>query len=622
MIMASWGLNHLYVTVFFFNFSHSMVIPALTDITMNALCPGEDECSFAIYLTGLQQAIIGMGSLVMMPLIGNLSDQYGRKSLLTIPMMLAIFPTVILAYSREEGFFYTYFVLKTLTSMMCEGSVIFLALAYVADNVAEQRRASAFGILSGISSCSFVSGNLLTRFLPSITSIFQISAAMAMVSVVYMRVFLPESNMNAPVIDITSEKVTTNECLIEKRNVNNRRTVPCLRDSFSLLKSSWTFSQAAIVAFFNMLGDLGMLSALLYYLKAEFHFDKDQFADLLIIHGIAGIISQMILMPLLTKIMKEEQLLAIGLAFNCIHICLLAVAWSSWVVYLASTLQILSVFAGPSLRSIVSKQVGPTEQGKAQGCITGLCSFAGFISPLIFSPLTALFLSDHAPFQFPGFSLMCAAFTVMIAFVQSIMIKSPIINSETNEDDMVAFIFQHPYPSQPKTSTSISMASVISSAISIPSFSGLKAVATRAVPAATIKVAATSPKLSVKSSLKEAAIAAVAVSASALLASNALAIEILLGDNDGGLAFEPATFSVASGEKIVFKNNRGFPHNVVFDEDEIPAGVDAAKISMGEDDYLNAGGEEYSVTLTEKGTYSFYCAPHQGAGMVGKVTVT
>ncbi|KAM0062785.1 putative Blue (type 1) copper binding protein [Helianthus debilis subsp. tardiflorus] len=168
------------------------------------------------------------------------------------------------------------------------------------------------------------------------------------------------------------------------------------------------------------------------------------------------------------------------------------------------------------------------------------------------------------------------------------------------------------------------MASVISSAVSVPSFTGLKAVATRANTAATnvVKVAAAGPKLSVKASLKEAAITAVAVSASALLASNALAFDVLLGDNDGGLAFEPATFSVPAGEKIVFKNNRGFPHNVVFDEDEIPAGVDAAKISMGEDDYLNAGGEEYSVTLTEKGTYSFYCAPHQGAGMVGKVTVT
>ncbi|KAI3757237.1 hypothetical protein L6452_04771 [Arctium lappa] len=424
---TSWGLNHLFLTVFLFNFANFMVVPAMTDVSMAAICPGEDECSFAIYLTGVQQAIIGMGSLILMPLIGNLSDHYGRKLLLTFPMMLGILPAVILAYSRERNFFYAYYVLKTLTSMACEGTVLCLALAYVADNVPEQRRASAFGILSGVSSCSFVFGNLLTRFLPSTASVFQVSAAVAMVSVVYMRIFLPESNMEAAVMAVSSKEEATNECLLEKASINNRRplrTTPSLHDSISMLKSSWTFSQAAIVAFFSMLGELGLFSALLYYLKAEFHFDKDQFADLLIINGIAGIISQMILMPMLARVINEEKLLVIGLAFNCMHIFLYAVAWTSWVVYLAATLQILAVFAGPSLRSIVSKQVGPTEQGKAQGCITGLCSFAGIISPLVFSPLTALFLSDHAPFQFPGFSIMCAGFTVMIAFIQSIMIRA------------------------------------------------------------------------------------------------------------------------------------------------------------------------------------------------------
>lgn len=136
-----------------------------------------------------------------------------------------------------------------------------------------------------------------------------------------------------------------------------------------------------------------------------------------------------------------------------------------------------------------------------------------------------------------------------------------------------------------------------------------------------VKSLNTTSKLSVKSSLKDATIASVAFAASALLASNALAAEVLLGDEDGGLNFVPKTLTVPAGEKIVFKNNKAFPHNVVFDEDEIPAGVDASKISMDEQDLLNAPGELYSVTLTEKGTYSFYCSPRQGAGMVGKITV-
>ncbi|KAJ0959706.1 hypothetical protein J5N97_000629 [Dioscorea zingiberensis] len=100
-----------------------------------------------------------------------------------------------------------------------------------------------------------------------------------------------------------------------------------------------------------------------------------------------------------------------------------------------------------------------------------------------------------------------------------------------------------------------------------------------------------------------------------------MALDVLLGGSDGSLAFVPDSFSVPAGEKIVFKNNAGFPHNVIFDEDAVPAGVNADSISMKEEDLLNAPGETYSVVLSEKGTYTFYCSPHQGAGMVGKVTV-
>ncbi|KAH7847034.1 hypothetical protein Vadar_021118 [Vaccinium darrowii] len=167
------------------------------------------------------------------------------------------------------------------------------------------------------------------------------------------------------------------------------------------------------------------------------------------------------------------------------------------------------------------------------------------------------------------------------------------------------------------------MATVTSSAVTIPSLTTLKTSSKRTITAAAAKVPAVAafPKLTIKASLKQVGAAVVATAAGAMLAGNAMAIEVNLGSSDGNLVFEPKTFSVAPGEKIVFKNNAGFPHNVVFDEDEVPPGVDAGKISMSEEDLLNGPGEVYSVTLTEKGTYSFYCSPHQGAGMVGKVTV-
>ncbi|GMH04645.1 hypothetical protein Nepgr_006485 [Nepenthes gracilis] len=143
------------------------------------------------------------------------------------------------------------------------------------------------------------------------------------------------------------------------------------------------------------------------------------------------------------------------------------------------------------------------------------------------------------------------------------------------------------------------MATVTSSAVAIPSFTGLKAAGV--VKVTTSAKVAAAPRIGVKASLKQVGAAVVATAASVMMASNAMAVEVLLGGDDGSLAFVPGNFTVSAGEKIVFKNNAGFPHNVVFDEDEVPAGVNAATISMSEEDLLNAPGETYSVTLTEKG---------------------
>ncbi|KAK2665642.1 hypothetical protein Ddye_004216 [Dipteronia dyeriana] len=444
-------LSHLLVTVFLSVFSSFMVIPAITDVTMTALCPGKDECSLAIYLTGFQQAMIGLGTLVMMPVIGNLSDQYGRKSFLTLPLTLSIVPLAILAYSRTTNFFYAYFLFRTLTAMVCEGSVNCLALAYVADTIPEGQRGSAFGILSGICSAAFVFGTLVTRFI-STTATFQVATLVSMLAAVYMRVFLKESvriddhSLSQPIIkkeDPDFNNVDQNDDdqddQAKKISTSLYKKIPSLSDLTCLIKSSTTFSQAAVVAFFNSLAEGGMQASTLYFLKARFHFNKDQFADLMLISGLAATVSQLLFMPLLTPIIGEKKLLSIGLFVGCTNMFLYSISWSAWVPYALSLSSVFVFFAIPALRSIASKLVGSNEQGKVQGCISGISSFANIISPLIFSPLTALFLSDKAPFNFPGFSILGIGLATMIAFIQSLMIRDISSTSKSqNQYSMVA----------------------------------------------------------------------------------------------------------------------------------------------------------------------------------------
>eukprot|EP00894_Picocystis_sp_ML_P000454 jgi/Pico_ML_1/50971/g2085.t1 len=111
-----------------------------------------------------------------------------------------------------------------------------------------------------------------------------------------------------------------------------------------------------------------------------------------------------------------------------------------------------------------------------------------------------------------------------------------------------------------------------------------------------------------------------AAAASMLVAASAMAdVTVKLGDDSGSLVFEPADITVAKGEKVTFVNNKGFPHNVVYDEDAVPDGVDADKISH--EDYLNAPGETVTNVFDVPGVYEGYCEPHQGAGMAFKITV-
>ncbi|KAL4440020.1 hypothetical protein ABPG75_003021 [Micractinium tetrahymenae] len=107
--------------------------------------------------------------------------------------------------------------------------------------------------------------------------------------------------------------------------------------------------------------------------------------------------------------------------------------------------------------------------------------------------------------------------------------------------------------------------------------------------------------------------------ASLALALSANAATVKLGADNGALVFEPASLTISKGESVTFVNNAGFPHNVVFDEDDVPSGVNAEAISH--EDYLNAPGESFSVTFDTAGSYGYYCEPHQGAGMAGKITV-
>lgn len=100
--------------------------------------------------------------------------------------------------------------------------------------------------------------------------------------------------------------------------------------------------------------------------------------------------------------------------------------------------------------------------------------------------------------------------------------------------------------------------------------------------------------------------------------------QVKLGSDKGMLQFQPAKLTVKPGDTIEWVNNKVPPHNVVFDNAQNPAkSADLAK-GLSHKQLLMTPGQSVKTTIPSDapaGDYSFYCEPHRGAGMVGKITV-
>jgi len=94
---------------------------------------------------------------------------------------------------------------------------------------------------------------------------------------------------------------------------------------------------------------------------------------------------------------------------------------------------------------------------------------------------------------------------------------------------------------------------------------------------------------------------------------------VKMGSDNGQLVFVPDEIKICKGDTVTWVNNKGGPHNVVFDEEAVPDGVDVESISM--DGQLGEVGETYSKKFDKAGTYGYFCEPHRGAGMNANLIV-
>lgn len=86
---------------------------------------------------------------------------------------------------------------------------------------------------------------------------------------------------------------------------------------------------------------------------------------------------------------------------------------------------------------------------------------------------------------------------------------------------------------------------------------------------------------------------------------------VKMGGDQGQLAFVPKVLKIKAGDTVKWVNNKAFPHNVVFEGHD----------ELSHKKLMQKPKQEVASTFTEVGEYTYYCTPHRGAGMVGKIIV-
>ncbi|XP_027364409.1 hippocampus abundant transcript-like protein 1 [Abrus precatorius] len=408
-------LLHLLLPLSIHWVAEEMTVSVLVDVTTSALCPGESTCSKAIYINGLQQTIAGIFKMVVLPLLGQLSDEHGRKPLLLITMSTTIISFALLAWHQSEEFVYAYYVLRTISYIISQGSIFCISVAYVADVVNESKRAIVFSWMTGLLSASHVLGDVLARFLPE-NYIFVVSIALLIFCLVYMKFFLVETVVQAP------RKNRESGCWAKIVDVLQQRYKSMKRAAEGVIFSP-TLRGMALVSFFYELGMSGISSVLLYYLKAVFGFNKNQFSELLMMVGIGSIFSQMLLLPILNPLVGEKVILCSALLASIAYAWLYGLAWAPWVPYLSASFGTIYILVKPSTYAIISNASSSANQGKTQTFIAGTQSISDLLSPIAMSPLTSWFLSTNAPFECKGFSIICASISMIISFCFACALK-------------------------------------------------------------------------------------------------------------------------------------------------------------------------------------------------------
>jgi DHA1 family tetracycline resistance protein-like MFS transporter len=329
---------------------------------------------------GLFVAAYAFMQFVFAPVLGSLSDRYGRRSVLLVSLLGSALNYVLLALVPS---LWLMFVARLIAGIT--GASVTTANAYIADVTPPDRRAQAFGLLGAAFGIGFIIGPALGGILGAISprAPFWGAALLTAINLLYGFFVLPES--------LPAER---------RRAFSWLRANPI--GALGALGRLPVVTLMAVTLFLTNFAQRGLETT--WVLANSFRFGwgpLENGLSLAFVGLMVGTVQGGLIRRIVPRLGEWRSLVA-GLALTAVAFLLYGLAPAGWTIYLIAVLSGLGSIAGPSAQAIVSQQVPPNQQGETQGALTSLASLTSVIAPLLAGGVLSYFTSDEAPAVIPG----------------------------------------------------------------------------------------------------------------------------------------------------------------------------------------------------------------------------
>ncbi len=368
-----------------------MIIPVFPRLIEGFL---HGNTATAAQMLGLFGTIFAAMQFFCSPIVGSLSDRFGRRPVVLLSNFGLGLDYLLMAWAPTLSWLFLGRIISGLTS-----SSIPTAMAYMADVTPREKRAAAFGILNAAFGIGFVLGPAVGGLLGNINPRlpFWVAACLSLVNGLYGLFVLPESLSHQ-----------------NRSPFSWKRANPV--GSLSLLKRGYMLAIAAVLLL-GYIAQQVLMNVYVIYADYRYHWTTRTVGLSLALVGICTIIYGALLVKPVVAKFGERGTMTLGLIGGALGYSMIGLSRTGLLLWLGIPFLNMMSFTWPAAQSILSHKTSPSEQGQLQGAINSLRGIAGLIGPGFFTYIFSKSIGADAIFHLPGTPFFAAAAMLIVSLI-------------------------------------------------------------------------------------------------------------------------------------------------------------------------------------------------------------